>query len=266
MHLKRWLTGIVALPLLIYIIGFGPRRLFCVFLTAVAVGALLEFLRIAAPSLSTSLKILASCVVILLFWFLSSSQFYVVLAIFSLSVIAPLSYHLFTSEEARKNALTQTALLGMGLIYVCLPIAMLLFIYRHPQGGTWIFFLLAVVFATDTGAFYSGRFFGRHLLHPTVSPKKTWEGAVGGLVCSVIPIYFFYPFLHTAKLSILLLAVGLSLLAQMGDLAESVIKRTFDVKDSGKILPGHGGLLDRIDGLLFAAPLLYVFLAWVPGL
>jgi phosphatidate cytidylyltransferase len=143
---------------------------------------------------------------------------------------------------------------------------MLVFIDRHPQGDIWIFFLLSVIFASDTGAFYFGKFFGRKRLHTAVSPGKTWEGAIGGLLCSMVPVYFFHPFLHTGKVSLFFLAIGLSIIGQIGDLAESLIKRTFDVKDSGKILPGHGGLLDRIDGLIFAVPVLYVFLAWAPGL
>ena len=132
----------------------------------------------------------------------------------------------------------------------------------RPQGHLWIFFLLAVVFACDTGAFYFGRAFGRHKLHPRLSPGKTWEGAVGGLLCSLFAAMLFLKFigLHPLTVSLFLMVAALSIAAQVGDLAESVLKRHQGVKDSGHILPGHGGILDRIDGLLFAIPVFFFYL------
>lgn len=121
-----------------------------------------------------------------------------------------------------------------------------------------------MVFMSDTGAFYFGRFFGRHKLYPSVSPGKTWEGAVGGLLFSLIPAYGFALFvsLYRWNWRILILTLAISIAGQIGDLAESMLKRNCGVKDSGNILPGHGGILDRIDGLLFAIPLLYLYLTW----
>jgi len=262
MHLKRWITGIVALPVLIYLIGFAPRWLFYGFLALAAVVGFLEFLRMSAPEMPGALRWPAFLLVPFLFLAVLSGRFYAVPAVFSLAFMLPLVICLFAGRERRENALHHAALCLSGLVYVGLPLAMLVFIDNHPQGGAWIFFLLAVIFASDTGAFYSGRIFGRVKLHPDVSPGKTWEGAVGGALASLVPVYFFYPFLHAGKASVFFLALGLSVTGQIGDLAESMIKRTFGVKDSGSILPGHGGLLDRIDGLIFAVPVLYVVLAW----
>jgi len=150
----------------------------------------------------------------------------------------------------------------MGPIYITLPLALLLWIDRSPAGNMWIFFVLAVVFASDTGAFYFGRFFGTHKMYKAVSPGKTWEGAIGGLFSSIVASFVFSRLvqLHHGNLSIAILAICLSLAEQIGDLAESMLKRSHGVKDSGRILPGHGGILDRIDGLLFAIPIMHGYL------
>ena len=134
----------------------------------------------------------------------------------------------------------------------------------QPNGRLWIFFLLVVSFVNDTGAFYFGRLFGKHKLYEAISPGKTWEGAVGGLVCTVIAALWFLQILrlHPINIGMVALIVFLSFASQLGDLAESMLKRNHGVKDSGGILPGHGGLLDRIDGLLFSIPVLYLFLNW----
>jgi len=151
-----------------------------------------------------------------------------------------------------------------GLLYICLPLGLLIFIDKHPRGNIWIFFLLFVIFMTDTGAFYFGRIFGKHKLYPSVSPGKTWEGAIGGFLSSLLAVLIFSYFFPVYRLNVFIwiLAASLSILSQVGDLAESLLKRNHGVKDSGKILPGHGGVLDRIDGLLFAIPALYIFLSW----
>lgn len=263
MHLKRWLTGIVALPVLIYLIGFAPRWIFHLFLAAAALAGLYEFLRMVVPALPGALKAIAAMLVLLWFGSLDLGPFFLFPAVLSLSVIAPLVYPLFSDPRRRTDALDHAGRLLLGLVYVALPLAMLVLIDRHPTGNVWIFFLLAVVFASDTGAFYFGRFFGRTKLHPSVSPGKTWEGAVGGLMCSLVPVYFFQHFFHVGKVSVFFLALGLAAIGQVGDLAESLMKRSVGAKDSGNLLPGHGGILDRIDGVLFAAPLLYAYLTWV---
>ncbi|MFO7785709.1 MAG: phosphatidate cytidylyltransferase [Thermodesulfobacteriota bacterium] len=263
MHLKRWLTGIIALPVLIYLVGFSPRWIFHGFLCAAAIVGLFEFLRMTVPAMPEALRTVSLAPVILLFWWASKGSYFLLLALFSLSVAIPIAYHLFMPGRDRADAIEEAARIVFGFSYVCLPLAMLVFIDRHPAGNVWIFFLLSVVFASDTGAFYFGRFFGKRRLHPSVSPGKTWEGAVGGMLCSLVPVYIFQAFFHAGKVSVFFLALTLAAVGQIGDLAESLLKRSCGVKDSGGILPGHGGVLDRIDGVLFAVPVLYVYLAWV---
>ena len=149
--------------------------------------------------------------------------------------------------------------------YVLLPAISL--IYMMDVGGSEsIFWLLAVIWATDIGAYVSGRLIGGPKLAPSVSPKKTWSGAVGGLIWAVIAssgVYWAYHgiFLpHLAAITVLL-----SIISQAGDLFESALKRRYDVKDSGALIPGHGGFMDRFDGLWAAAPFAALFCAILGG-
>jgi len=264
MHFKRWLTGIIAVPILIYVIGFAPRWLFYGMVFAGAVIALGEFLKMAAPKLPRPAKALTFLFVFLFFVFLAYGPFFLILAVLCLAVMALFALYLFGYASLRTQATEDVAKAALGLLYICLPLSLLLMIDKHPRGPLWVFFLLAVTFSSDTGAFYAGRSLGRHKLYPSISPGKTWEGAVGGILASVLAAYAFSRFfaLYDSNWFIIILASVLSILEQVGDLVESMVKRLHGVKDSGKILPGHGGLLDRIDGLLFSLPVLYVFLTW----
>jgi len=264
MHFKRWLTGIIAVPILIFVIGFAPRWLFYAMVFSAAVMALGEFLGMAAPKLPAPAKALSFLFILFFFAFLAYGPFFLILAVLCLAVMALFALYLFGYASRRAQAIEDVASTALGLLYICLPLSLLLMIDKHPRGPLWIFFLLAVTFFNDTGAFYVGRSLGRHKLYPSISPGKTWEGAIGGILSSILAAYVFSRFftIYDFNWFIIVLASVLSVFGQVGDLAESMVKRLHGVKDSGKILPGHGGLLDRIDGLLFSVPVLYVFLTW----
>jgi phosphatidate cytidylyltransferase len=136
-----------------------------------------------------------------------------------------------------------------------------------PEGLSWIFLALLVTWSNDTGAYAAGRAFGRHKLYPAVSPAKTWEGFFGGMVVTVaaalIAKLTFFPAL--TWVDAIAIGVPASILGPIGDLSESMLKRAYGVKDSGKIIPGHGGLLDRVDALLFNAPYIYLYAVLVHG-
>jgi phosphatidate cytidylyltransferase len=126
-----------------------------------------------------------------------------------------------------------------------------------------VYLALLATFASDTAAYFIGRFFGRHKMAPRISPGKTWEGAVGGLIGAVIVSLLFSLLgpvrLHFGYLTAALLGLLISVFGQAGDLAESLLKRNAGVKESGGLLPGHGGLLDRLDSVLFAGAVVYIF-------
>ena len=148
----------------------------------------------------------------------------------------------------------------MGFLYCGVFPALAVRNLTFNNGSAWLFGLMAVVFSGDTFAYLAGRFFGRNKLLEPVSPKKTIEGSVGGLLGSAVAGALmqitFFP--EIPLFTWVLLALVTGLFAQVGDLFESLLKRIADVKDSGSIMPGHGGALDRVDGILFAAPVYYV--------
>ncbi|WP_413289370.1 phosphatidate cytidylyltransferase [Bdellovibrio sp. HCB337] len=145
----------------------------------------------------------------------------------------------------------------LGFVYLGLLPSYAYRLLELNNGLIWFLTLLAVVFAGDIGAYVVGVLIGKHKINPRLSPKKTWEGAFGGLLGSTIAGYVCSQFLPQIPLNALLVtAICAGFVAQFGDFFESLMKRVADVKDSGKIMPGHGGVLDRIDGVLFASPVI----------
>lgn len=262
MHLKRWLTGICLTPVLIYVIGFGPRWLFHLLLFLVSLQALIEFFRFASREMPKFLRWAAYGTTFVFFLSLSAGKLSLLPVVIFLWAAVPMSYLMFTyrKEDHRSTEVLGKAVLGP--LYLSLPLAMLILVDRLPRGNIWIFFLLILIFTCDTAAFYVGRNFGKHRMHPLVSPGKTWEGAIGGLLASLAVAFVWsqvstlYPF----NLRMVFVAGSVSICGQIGDLTESMLKRNHGVKDSGGILPGHGGIMDRIDAHLFAIPVLFTFL------
>ncbi|KHD88036.1 MAG: phosphatidate cytidylyltransferase [Bdellovibrio sp. ArHS] len=178
--------------------------------------------------------------------------------VFSISLIAMiiavlLSAHKDGNLQYMTDAHSKAAL---GLFYMGLLPAFAFRILDQVQGLSWFVYLLAVVFAGDTMAYIFGVLIGKHKVMPSVSPKKTWQGSIGGIVGSMLAGFVCWHFLFSEQsLSLFLILSALSgFVGQFGDFFESLLKRVADVKDSGKIMPGHGGVLDRIDGVLFASP------------
>ncbi len=176
------------------------------------------------------------------------------------------TYHLIRGPL--QEAPTRVAHLVTGLLYGSVGLTAVSALRLMPDGLAWVIASLVITWSNDTAAYFAGRFLGRHKLYPAVSPNKTWEGFAGGLVGSVGGMFiaraFFFPVFTVADC--LLLGVFGGILGPIGDLCESMLKRAYGVKDSGKAIPGHGGILDRIDALLFNAPLVFVYITFVRGL
>jgi phosphatidate cytidylyltransferase len=267
-HRQRWITGLLLLPAVIGLIGTGGLPL--ALLAALACGlSLFEYLRIVGSRgtgvsmdlVSGLLLVTGPAIVILANW----GEPGLVAAAMGLNLV--LAGILATVTFAVGGTISVDALARqiLGSVYLALPLALIVLIRQEPHGAAWVFWLLLMVFCGDIGAFYAGAYLGRHKLCPTVSPKKTIEGALGGLGASVfIGALFkalFLPHLPWDTTLALFLAIGVT--APLGDLFESMLKRVGHIKDSGVILPGHGGMLDRIDALIFAAPVAYLFNAFI---
>jgi phosphatidate cytidylyltransferase len=264
MHAKRWITALVAIPLLVLLIAGADSRLFAAVVGAVALLTLHEYVAIAFPGPEkTAFRFLlwiGYAAIWPLMWAAQQGAHAVVLALVSLNAMVAGGSALprFKSDASIAAAVARQVL---GVVYIPLPLALLVLMRGAADGVIWLFWLLAIVFAGDTAAFYTGTYKGRRKLCPSISPKKTVEGALGGLGANLLVgcllKALFLPLLPWGASLIFILVAGLA--GQCGDLFASVLKRSAGVKDSGRILPGHGGMLDRIDALLFAAPVAYCF-------
>jgi phosphatidate cytidylyltransferase len=258
MHLMRWVTALFVLPIVVYLIGFGPRVLFYGFLCLICFAGLFEFYRMAVPKLPRLLSWWGYGFTLGWFALLYLNQILLLLPGLAFLTGVPMAFFMLSSGLKRVHLIGEIGKIAMAPLYISVPLSLLLTLDRHPQGVSWIFFLLVIIFACDCGAFYCGRLFGKHKLHQTISPGKTWEGAIGGTIFSVIASFWFLRIVSFRKFDaeIIAFVLILAIAGQMGDLCESMFKRHYGVKDSGGLLPGHGGVLDRIDSLLFAIPVL----------
>lgn len=261
MHLKRWLTGLLLLPALIYILYRGGLA-FAALIALAGLAALWEYYRIVfhawpkpLPGLIPPLGLI---MVPVLAGLAHAGRLDLVPGLLAANLILTgvLSLRYFGSDQ-RILEIVQKQL--QGVLYIPLLLTLLIPIRQAPDGFWLIFTLVFVVFAGDTLALYTGTFLGRHKLCPNISPKKTIEGALGGLggnlLAGLIMKLTVFSAVGWLEGAFFCLAVGAA--GQIGDLFESQMKRASGIKDSGAILPGHGGMLDRIDALLFAGPVAY---------
>ena len=157
-----------------------------------------------------------------------------------------------------RTSLSEASFNLLAVLYSVVLLSHLYLLRQLPNGMEWTFITISLVWSTDIGAYLIGRQFGSHLLAPQVSPKKTVEGSIGGLLFSIAVAFVFWRLVGGATWIIYtILGVIIGISAQIGDLFESALKRSAGVKDSGKLIPGHGGILDRFDSLIFALPLVY---------
>lgn len=261
--MKRIATGLIAALAWFLLLFFGPFPLFWGVLVLLSAAALVEYaglLRRLAGTDHTFSLVLVGLLPPLAAYFgriepVTAGMVIALLLLFALTLCR---------QAATESGFDYVARATFGIVYAGLLPAYLVLIMVRPHGAAWLAVLTALVIASDTGAYYSGSLFGRHKLCPTISPHKTVEGFVGGLLSGVAAgtVLGFLLVPGSEPLRLAFAALLVSGLGVMGDLLESVLKRSVAVKDSGAILPGHGGILDRVDSLLVAAPVFYYLLAW----
>lgn len=267
--MQRLLTAAIGAPLVLAAIFWLPGWWFFVFLAAAIDWAAYEYLLIVRPRAPHAplrlLLVLAPLAAYAISFALADNTALLVLRLHILAGALVISIGLGTVLLFSRTPLEETipalGILGFGIPYFALPIAA---VYTLREIDPWVvFLLLAIVWLGDTAAYYVGSRIGRHKLAPVISPKKSWEGAAASFAIAMIAAVIWSQVrLHRLEPGILAAAAVTSVAAQIGDLVESMIKRGSGVKDSGSILPGHGGVLDRLDALLFAAPVL-LFVLWL---
>ena len=258
--MKRWVTGLIAVPLLFAVIAFGSEHIFAVLISSASLIGMWEYNRMAFGTASGRNKVETMIVAFFVLLAAASGNPLLLVAVMSFSVMVLMILELPRIGSGNQD-MTAVGKIILGLMYVPLLMSHFILIRQTPEGVRWIFFILVLAFTGDIAAYYVGRRYGRKKLLPEVSPGKTVEGLLGLIVGSIagclIFRHYFLPFVPTVH-AIVLGLVG-SIVGQLGDLCESALKRGAGFKDSGALLPGHGGILDRLDCLMFIAPYVYYY-------
>jgi len=259
----RLLTAGVTVPLILYSLFFPPRWLFPLLTALVCTLSAIELFGMVAPKHPITRA-----------WGVTSSLF-LCLAVGGIldpqwttpSFIAITVGGLLTSliqVEPIAQAASRAAWAVAGPFYLGGLFGVISWLFHQPHGGEWVVLAMLYAFWSDTAGYFVGRAFGKHRLYVAVSPNKTIEGSIGGvfgaLLGSLIAHFWFLPSL--GLLPAILLAIVAAILGQLGDLCESLIKRSTGFKDSGTMLPGHGGFFDRVDALLFTSATVYFYVVW----
>jgi phosphatidate cytidylyltransferase len=245
-------------PIALGVVIFAPPALLGVAAAALTIGTLSEYLNLAAKAHLEPLRLpayaMAGVLVVL-------PGFGIHIPLEALFVLVVLTLVMTPGRDLVTSAAGSASTL-FGILYIGLPFTMLVDLRQQPSGHLLVIYVLVMIWIGDTAAYYGGRFLGRggiHKLAARISPGKTWEGTITSLVVVMGAgyVYMRYAFPNMSLPASLFIAATVNIAGQVGDLAESALKRGVGVKDSGTLLPGHGGLLDRVDALLFAIPALW---------
>ena len=260
--MTRIISSIVSLPILLAIIYFGtPFHFFLLLEFAIFIG-LYEFYRMIEKGGLGCYK-WAGIILGILLSFAIFKGAYINLVI-AASVIIIFIIRIFEGNTS-DNTFSYVSNTIFGIVYVSFLMSYLGVIRASGDNGReLIFFVLLITWMGDTTAYYGGKGFGKHKLAPAISPKKTVEGAIIGLIGSIVGAIIAKSwFLDISILNAIAAGILIGVFGQFGDLSESIIKRNLQVKDSGGIIPGHGGILDRVDSLLFSAPVFYYYYSFI---
>lgn len=272
---KRVITALFGIPLLIAVVWFDkPLPWFAVFITIWGILAILEFYRLVTSTKVIPLTHFGLIWTALLILSREPALLSILEPHFNINLLTPmlltsavilsLIWLLLRTSQGRTFA--GWAWTIAGILFVGWLLSYLVALRGLDDGRNWVFLALFTTFASDIAAFFTGRALGRHHLAPNISPGKTWEGTIGGILGAIIvSLCFILPTplqLNIGWVQAILLGFLVSIFGQLGDLVESLFKRNMEVKDSGKLLPGHGGILDRMDSIVFASVVVYYYVVW----
>jgi phosphatidate cytidylyltransferase len=260
---KVWMASIL-IPPVAFLIVVGPPAVLHLMVLAATLLGLREYYNLVLPhskwverTVGIGLGLIIS--LIISFGDMRDISPFLVILLLVLAVL-----FMATSQDL-SSATSKMGLVLFGILFVGFLLAYVSLIRNLPNGRLWVLFLIITVWAGDIFALLSGSFFGRHKLYPKISPNKTFEGLAGGIIGSIIVALAFSRFFipNLKIIFCVLFAIGLAILGQLGDFTESMVKRSAQVKDSGNLIPGHGGMLDRLDSFLFSAPFLHYGLLYL---
>ncbi len=258
---RRLYSALVFIPFLYVGIRYSPPWLFSLLISLVSLFALWEFLSLYFSDSASMPKKSLSCFVASLLLFAMHEGLPQIVLIGLLGFVTCILAGFFISPTTMKQRTPHSMAYVFAVLYVGLLLGHYALLRNLEHGVELVFFVIIVTWLSDTGGFFIGKPLGKHPLAPTLSPKKSIEGLLGGIAFSVIGAiisqFTYVPFFSLSQC--VMLGVSLALLGALGDLAESAIKRSVHVKDSGTIIPGHGGVLDRVDSLLFTGPAMYYY-------
>jgi phosphatidate cytidylyltransferase len=276
---QRVITAAILIPVVIAAIWWGPTWLVALLTAAVSIAALLEFFALAARIGFHAYRLwtcVAAAGIVADQWYISlppgvdllgkpmnrapnmTLEFVLFALVLGVAVIA------LGSQSDITNTLTSISVSSSGLVCIVVPLSSVVRLHAVPDiGPLLLLFTVVLVWAGDTAAYFVGRSFGRWKLAPQLSPGKTWEGAVANLLGALFTASLFAHWVPIPPLHMLGMAAAGSIAGQIGDLFESAWKRSAGAKDSGTLLPGHGGMLDRIDALILAAPAVWYYFQWL---
>ncbi|MCP4714820.1 MAG: phosphatidate cytidylyltransferase [Deltaproteobacteria bacterium] len=272
--LKRIITAVVGIPLVVFILTGTGVTVFALCMFGITGLALYEYYCITVDSASPAerwvgivlggLVFGAACLGLLFFAGGPHGAVSAAVAACVLSAFVLFIYYAFF-DAVRGEMFSRMAFSFTGVFLIGFLLFYIVLLRSAPGGAQLVLLLFIITWAGDTGAYFAGTWIGRRLLCPEVSPKKTVEGSLGGLAASILAALCCRMFLadNVSLLNCLVIGAGVNAMNQVGDLGESMVKRAFNVKDSGTLLPGHGGILDRIDSLLLAAPFLFYYLQMI---
>ena len=264
-HLQRWFTGVfIGLPVLACVAAGPPWSWYLLVSVGAAIGLWELHGLLFHDSLSRKWQFVSFAAGLFLplgtyLWGITGLNLGLFVSFFAALFIMMLSTPIDSDEIGR------IALLSFAWLYLPYFISFVILVGAEPQGRFWILFVLAVIVSGDAGAYHVGVRIGRHKLYPVVSPNKSIEGAIGGLFSSLLAGAILGSiFLKNVPMAKLLLCtIVVASAGQIGDLIESMLKRNCGKKDSSHLLPGHGGILDRLDSMIFAFPAMWALLKWI---
>ena len=269
MGVMRVVTALVLIPLIYIVVRYFPPLFFLLFVSSWVLIGQYEFYKFYYKAFNVFSFIGLIFGFMLLFSFYADGYAFEMKGV-ALTAIVILSLSCFILLKANiHDALPGVSVIISGVLYVAWPLAHLISLRNLLNGENLVFFILIVTWGVDTGAYYAGRLLGRHKLSPHISPGKTVEGAIGGVLSCVLAAlfarWFFLPELSLNNTVFMGIVFGI--ISQIGDLSESMLKRSAGVKDSGHLLPAHGGILDRVDSVIFTVPVFYYYIIYfVPGI